>query len=82
MSETNKKEAGVQEETEKDLPETEPVTEPVEESPEATAGTRNSQRKPRVQLKTIRNLIKKPKEKILSLAKRKKTISWNSRLKI
>ena len=38
MSETNKKEAGVQEETEKDLPETEPVTEPVEESPEATAG--------------------------------------------
>ena len=72
MSETNKKEAGVQEETEKDLPETEPVTEPVEESPEATAGT----------LKTIRNLIKKPKEKILSLAKRKKTISWNSRLKI
>ena len=39
MSETNKKEAGVQEETEKDLPETEPVTEPVEESPEATAGT-------------------------------------------
>ena len=67
MSETNKKEAGVQEETEKDLPETEPVTEPVEESPEATAGE---------------NLIKKPKEKILSLAKRKKTISWNSRLKI
>ena len=38
MSETNKKEAGVQEETEKDIPETEPVTEPVEESPEATAG--------------------------------------------
>jgi len=38
VSETNKKEAGVQEETEKDLPETEPVTEPVEESPEATAG--------------------------------------------
>ena len=38
MSETNKKEAGVQEETEKDLPETEPVTEPVEESPEATSG--------------------------------------------
>ena len=34
MSETNKKEAGVQEETEKDLPETEPVTEPVEESPD------------------------------------------------
>ena len=81
MSETNKKEAGVQEETEKDLPETEPVTEPVEESPEQPQ-ERKPQRKPRVQLKTIRNLIKKPKEKILSLAKRKKTISWNSRLKI
>ena len=81
MSETNKKEAGVQEETEKDLPETEPVTEPVEESPEATAGTETTE-EPRVQLKTIRNLIKKPKEEILSLAKRKKTISWNSRLKI
>ena len=43
MSETNKKEAGVQEETEKDLPETEPVTEPVEESPEATAGTETTE---------------------------------------
>ena len=43
MSETNKKEAGVQEETEKDLPETETVTEPVEESPEATAGTENTE---------------------------------------
>ena len=43
MSETNKKEAGVQEETEKDLPETEPVTEPVEESPEATAGTKTTE---------------------------------------
>ena len=74
MSETNKKEAGVQEETEKDLPETEPVTEPVEESPEATAGTETTE-ETGVQLKTIRNLIKKPKEKILSLAKRKKTIS-------
>lgn len=43
MSETNKKEAGVQEETEKDIPETEPVTEPVEESPEATAGTETTE---------------------------------------
>ena len=43
VSETNKKEAGVQEETEKDLPETEPVTEPVEESPEATAGTETTE---------------------------------------
>ena len=43
MSETNKKEAGVQEETEKDLSETEPVTEPVEESPEATAGTETTE---------------------------------------
>ena len=43
MSETNKKEAGVQKETEKDLPETEPVTEPVEESPEATAGTETTE---------------------------------------
>ena len=43
VSETNKKEAGVQEETEKDLPETEPVTEPVEESPEATAGTETAE---------------------------------------
>ena len=43
MSETNKKEAGVQEETEKDLPETEPVTEPIEESPEATAGTETTE---------------------------------------
>lgn len=38
MSETNKTEAGVQEEVENELPETEPATEPVEESPEATAG--------------------------------------------
>mgnify|MGYP002619758599 CR=1 FL=1 len=43
MSETNKKEAGVQEETEKDIPETDPVTEPVEESPEATAGTETTE---------------------------------------
>ena len=81
MSETNKKEAGVQEETEKDLPETEPVTEPVEESPEATAGTETTEETESA-AEDERNLIKKPKEKILSLAKRKKTISWNSRLKI
>ena len=44
MSETNKKEAGVQEEAEKEVPETEePVTEPVEESPEATAGTETTE---------------------------------------
>ena len=43
MSETNKNETGVQEETEKELPETEPVTEPVEESPEATAGTETAE---------------------------------------
>ena len=38
MSETNKNEAGVQEEVEKETPETEPVTEPVEEAPETIAG--------------------------------------------
>lgn len=38
MSETNKNEAGVQEEVEKEIPETEPVTEPVEEAPETIAG--------------------------------------------
>ena len=38
MSETTKT-TGVQDEAEKEIPETEePVTEPVEESPEATAG--------------------------------------------
>ena len=43
MSEENKNTANEQEETEKDLPETEPVTEPVEESPEATAGTETTE---------------------------------------
>ena len=38
MSETNKDVTGVQDETEKEIPENETVTEPVEESPEATAG--------------------------------------------
>lgn len=38
MSEVNKNAANEQEETEKDLPETETVNEPTEESPEATAG--------------------------------------------
>ena len=38
MSETNKDITGVQDETEKEIPENETVTEPVEESPEATAG--------------------------------------------
>ena len=75
MSETNKKEAGVQEETEKDLPETDKYRQEYIDRFRTLA-------KSRVQLKTIRNLIKKPKEEILSLAKRKKTISWNSRLKI
>ena len=40
MSETNKDVTGVQDETEKEIPENETVTEPVEESPEATAGER------------------------------------------
>lgn len=39
MSEINKNEAGVTEETEKTVPDPEVVTEPVEESPEATAGS-------------------------------------------
>ena len=38
MSEENKNTANEQEETEKDIPETETVNEPTEESPEATAG--------------------------------------------
>ena len=38
MSEENKNTANEQEETEKDIPETETVNEPAEESPEATAG--------------------------------------------
>lgn len=38
MSEVNKNAANEQEETEKDIPETETVNEPTEESPEATAG--------------------------------------------
>ena len=38
MSEENKNTATEQEETEKDIPETETVNEPTEESPEATAG--------------------------------------------
>ena len=38
MSEENKNTANEQEETEKDVPETETVNEPTEESPEATAG--------------------------------------------
>ena len=78
MSETNKKEAGVQEETEKEIPETEePVTEPVEESPEATAG-----QNPEGEKEAEATDDKEIKGKHLSLAKRKKTINWNSRSKI
>ena len=73
MSETTKT-TGVQDEAEKEIPETEePVTEPVEESPEAI---RKEKKKRKPQKK------KNQKERHLSLAKRKKIINWNSRSKI
>ncbi len=76
------KEAGVQrKKREKDLPETEPVTEPVEESAGGNRRNGNSQRKPKRSCNEEES-DKETKEKILSLAKRKKIISWNSRLKI
>ena len=77
MSETTKT-TGVQDEAEKEVPETEePVTEPVEESPEATAGENPEEKK-----KRMPQMRKNQKERHLSLAKRKKIINWNSRSKI
>ena len=77
MSETTKT-TGVQDEAEKEVPETEePVTEPVEESPEATAGEN-----PEGEKKRMPQMRKNQKERHLSLAKRKKIINWNSRSKI
>ena len=70
MSEENKNTANEQEETEKDIPETETVNEPTEESPEATAGQEQKRRKPLRQ-----TTIKKPNPKHLSSARRKKTIN-------
>ena len=64
MSEENKNTANEQEETEKDIPETETVNEPTEESPT------QKRRKPLRQ-----TTIKKPNPKHLSSARRKKTIN-------
>lgn len=70
MSEVNKNAANEQEETEKDLPETETVNEPTEESPEATAG-QDAQAEETAQAEDD----KETKPKHLSSARRKRTIN-------